>query len=63
MAGIRPVTVRIGDDVGKGYVAEDFKDTFRRYIPKAEVEAFKADLAARVVRKEEGEAKPLEPKA
>jgi len=25
-------------------------DTFRRYIPKAEVEATKADLAAKVVR-------------
>ena len=44
-------------------MAEDFKDTFRRYIPKAEVEAFKADLVARVVRKEEGEAKPVERKA
>jgi len=58
MAGIRPATIRIGDDVGKGYVAEDFKDTFRRYIPKAELEAFTADLVARVVRKEEGKQNP-----
>ena len=30
-------------------MAEDFKDTFRRYIPKSELEAFKADLAARAL--------------
>jgi len=61
--GIRPATIRIGDEVAKGYLVEDFKDTFRRYVPRSEVEAFKADLAARTVRKEEGEAKPVERKA
>jgi putative DNA primase/helicase len=31
--GIRPKTVRIGDDRAKGYELEDFKDAFSRYIP------------------------------
>jgi hypothetical protein len=39
----------MGEQVAKGYLKEDFMETFRRYIPKAEVEATKADLAARVV--------------
>ena len=47
--GVNPRTIRMGDQVAKGYLKEDFTDTFRRYIPKAEVEATKADLAARVV--------------
>ena len=47
--GIKPRTIRIGDRVAKGYVKEDFMDTFRRYIPKAELEAAKAELRERVV--------------
>ncbi len=42
---IVPRTIRIGDVVGRGYVEEDFKEAFKRYIPKSEVEALKADLA------------------
>ena len=49
--GVRPRTIRIGEEVAKGYLKEDFGETFRRYIPKAEVEATRADLNARVVRK------------
>jgi len=52
--GIRPGTMRIGDQVAKGYLLEDFKETFRRYVPRAEYEAFKADLAARAVKEGEG---------
>jgi hypothetical protein len=43
--GIKPRTIRIGEQVAKGYVQEDLMDTFRRYIPKSEVEAMKANLA------------------
>ena len=45
--GIQPRTIRIGEAVGKGYKEEDFTETFRRYIPKAEVERLKAELAER----------------
>ena len=41
--------------VAKGYLLEDFKETFRRYVPRAEYEAFKADLAARTVKEGMGE--------
>jgi hypothetical protein len=48
--GIKPRTVRTGERVVKGYVQEEFPDTFRRYIQGSEVEAMKRDLAERTVR-------------
>ena len=41
--GIRPVTLRIGETLAKGYRQEDFMETFRRYIPQSELDALKAD--------------------
>jgi len=41
--GIRPRTVRIGDSRAKGYFQEDFMETFRRYIPRSELDALLAD--------------------
>jgi hypothetical protein len=57
--GIKPRTIRIGEQVAKGYLEEDFLDTFRRYIPKSEVETLKAELAERVVKED----KQVEPQA
>lgn len=37
--GIKPATFRIGKQVNKGYVAEDFADVLARYVAKAEVDA------------------------
>ena len=37
--GIKPTTFRIGKEVNKGYVGEEFVDTLARYVPAAEVEA------------------------
>jgi putative DNA primase/helicase len=56
--GIKPRTIRMGEQLAKGYVKEDFMDTFRRYIPKSEVESVRRDLAERTVRKtgKQGEA-------
>jgi len=51
--GVTPKTMRIGEQVGRGYEQEDFRETLRRYVPKSDVEALKADLAARTV-KEQG---------
>jgi hypothetical protein len=48
--GIKPRTLRIGELVAKGYLQEDFVETFRRYIPKPEVEAMMRDLAERTVK-------------
>ena len=37
--GIKSSTIRIGKDVMRGYLAEDFSDAVARYVPKADVEA------------------------
>jgi hypothetical protein len=37
--GIRPRSIRLGEFTGKGYVKEEFREVFRRYIPRVEVEA------------------------
>ena len=38
--------MRIGREQAKGYLQENFTEVFRRYIPKSEVEAFKAEWRA-----------------
>ena len=45
--GLNPKTIRIGEQVAKGYAKEDFVETFRRYIPRSEVEALKEELGQR----------------
>jgi len=42
--GIKPKTMRIGEERAKGYVFEEFTDVFRRYVPMAEVEAMRAEM-------------------
>jgi len=41
--GIRPRTFRIAGSQAKGYLEEDCMETFRRYIPKSELEALLAE--------------------
>ena len=41
--GIRPRTLRIGEEVLKGYRLEDFKEVFRRYISRAVLDAAKGE--------------------
>ena len=41
--GIRPKTIWIGDRAAKGYLQEDFKEVFPRYIPLSEVQALMKD--------------------
>jgi hypothetical protein len=40
---VRPRTPRIGDAVAKGYFEDDFKDAFRRHIPRSELDALRAE--------------------
>jgi len=35
--GVQPRTVRLGDVQAKGYLAEDLKPVFTRYLPRADV--------------------------
>jgi hypothetical protein len=37
--GVRPRTIWIGDTAAKGYLDEDFREAFQRYIPRSEIEA------------------------
>jgi hypothetical protein len=57
--GLRPKTMRIGNDRAKGYEREDFTETFRRYIRQSEIEAFKKELREQSAQtKQETGAKP-----
>jgi hypothetical protein len=37
--GIKPVTIRIGKEVNKGYAGVDFSEALKRYVPRPEIEA------------------------
>jgi hypothetical protein len=37
--GIRPVAIRIGEKVNKGYRVDDFKSCLRRYVPRMDIDA------------------------
>ena len=43
---IHPRSLRIGDAASRGYLEADFADAFKRYVPRSEIEAFKADLSS-----------------
>ncbi len=45
--GIRPKTIWIGEDHAKGYLLDDFTETFHPYIPKAEARAYIDELRQR----------------
>jgi hypothetical protein len=36
---IKPTTIRVGEEVNKGYRVDDFKNSLRRYVPRADVDA------------------------
>jgi len=42
--GVQPRTFRINGVQAKGYLSEDFRETFRRYIPKSEIDALRAEF-------------------
>ncbi len=46
--GIRPKTMRIGEERAKGYEQDDFIEAFRRYIPSGEIARFKSELDTEV---------------
>jgi hypothetical protein len=52
--GIKPQTIRVGEGVGRGYLAEDFRESLKRYVPKPEREEMLAELKARTLDSEEG---------
>ena len=42
--GIRPKTLRIGEERAKGYEWSDFTEAFKRYVPRGELEEFKKEI-------------------
>jgi hypothetical protein len=57
--GIQSRTIWIGENSPKGYLEEDFREVFRRYIPKSAVEALLEDArAAGREKPESGEKQP-----
>jgi len=41
--GMRPMTIRIGEKVGRGYESEGFVEALRRYVPSTEAKAMLAE--------------------
>ncbi len=41
--GVRSKTMWIGDEAAKGYLMEDFREAFKRYIPRSEIDALGAE--------------------
>jgi len=50
--GIKPQTIRVGDDVGRGYLAADFTESLKRYVPKAEREDLLSELKGQAAKDE-----------
>ena len=44
--GIRPVAIRIGEEVKKGYRVADFKNCLNRYVPRIDIDARLQELEA-----------------
>jgi hypothetical protein len=42
--GIKPKTMRIKNKRAKGYLFEEFRDIFKRYIPRSEIDALRAEI-------------------
>jgi hypothetical protein len=42
--GIKPVPIRIGKIINRGYGVEDFREALRRYVPTAQIDAWREDI-------------------
>jgi hypothetical protein len=61
--GIRPKTIRIGDKTPKGYLEADLLDPFKRYVPRSEWEAFKAEAERQKAEREAAERAQMKPQS
>jgi hypothetical protein len=50
--GVRPRTMWIGEEAAKGYLIEDFKEVFGRYIPRKEAKALLEEITGPAERAE-----------
>ncbi|MGD0814719.1 MAG: DUF3631 domain-containing protein [Verrucomicrobiota bacterium] len=58
--GIRPVAIRIGEEIKRGYRIDDFRDCLRRYVPRIDVEARIAEMKANTVLRQEAKSEEAE---
>jgi hypothetical protein len=56
---IKPHTIRIGDDVGRGYLAADFTEALKRYVPKLERDGLFAEFKRQMAQLEEEKKRKL----
>lgn len=54
--GIRPVPIRIDEEVNKGYRLDDFKNCLRRYVPRIDVDARMEQIRASAALRREAKA-------
>jgi hypothetical protein len=59
--GIKPKTIWIGDQAAKGYLEDDFTETFQRYIARTAALAYVNELRASGEKEEEPKAEDGEP--
>jgi hypothetical protein len=58
--GIKPVTIRVGEEVNRGYRIDDFKNCLRRYVPRMEVDARLQQIQENAVLRREAKAEEAE---
>jgi hypothetical protein len=58
--GIRPVHIRVGEEVNKGYRLDDFKNCLRRYVPLIDVDARMEEIKTNAVLRQEAVAEEVE---
>lgn len=61
--GVRPKTIRIGDKTPKGYLESDLLEPFKRYVPRSEWEAFKAEAERQKAERESAERGQMQPQS
>jgi len=58
--GIRPVAIRVGEEVKKGYRVDDFRNCLKRYVPRTDIDARLEELKANAVLRREAKAEEVE---
>jgi hypothetical protein len=58
--GIRPVHIRVGEEINKGYRLDDFKNCLKRYVPRIDVDARLEQIKTNAVLRQEAKAEEAE---
>jgi hypothetical protein len=58
--GIRPVTIRVGEVLNRGYRLDDFKNCLKRYVPRIDVDARLEQIKTNAVLRQEAKAEEAE---